>query len=99
MNSKAAQARQTVLVLQGGGALGAYQAGVHEGLNEHAIVPDWVVGTSIGAINGTIIAGNPPLRRVEQLRKLWKSVTQGSSLPRAVSWPAIWQPWLSAFQS
>ncbi len=99
MKPRAEQALQTVLVLQGGGALGAYQAGVYEGLTTRAIAPDWVVGTSIGAINGAIIAGNPPERRVEKLQKFWRSVTLGGGLSEAVSWPAIWQPWLSAFQS
>ncbi len=51
---------QVVLVLQGGGALGAYQVGVYEALHEAGIEPDWVIGTSIGAINAALIAGNPP---------------------------------------
>ena len=51
---------QVVLVLQGGGALGAYQVGVYEALHEAGIEPDWVIGTSIGAINASLIAGNPP---------------------------------------
>jgi NTE family protein len=62
---------QIVLVLQGGGALGAYQAGVYQGLMEGGIEPEWVIGTSIGAINGAIIAGNPPRRRLERLREFW----------------------------
>jgi acyl transferase domain-containing protein len=53
---------QVVLVLQGGGALGAYQAGVYEALHQSGIEPDWVIGTSIGAINAAVIAGNPPER-------------------------------------
>ena len=57
---------QTVLVLQGGGALGAYQAGVYQAMHAAGIEPDWVVGTSIGAINGAIIMGNPPERRMER---------------------------------
>src|SRR5271155_4401174 len=61
----------TVLVLQGGGALGAYQGGVYEGLAEAGIVPDWIAGVSIGAINAALIAGNPPQRRVERLREFW----------------------------
>ena len=56
--------RQIVLVLQGGGALGAYQAGVYHALHEHGIEPDWIVGTSIGAINASLIAGNPHERRL-----------------------------------
>src|SRR5437868_9447587 len=52
----------TVLVLQGGGALGAYQAGVYEGMAEQGFAPDWVTGVSIGAINASLIAGNLPMR-------------------------------------
>src|SRR5579872_2942253 len=63
------------LLLQGGGALGAYQAGVYEALAEANLHPDWVVGISIGAINASIIAGNPPNLRVEKLRAFWESVT------------------------
>lgn len=67
---------QVVLVLQGGGALGAYQAGVYQALHEAGIEPHWVIGTSIGAINGAIIAGNPPEQRLERLRAFWDSVAQ-----------------------
>jgi NTE family protein len=66
---------RTVLVLQGGGALGAYQAGVYEALHEHDLVPDWITGTSIGAINGAIIAGNPPEQRLERLHTFWRGLT------------------------
>jgi NTE family protein len=66
---------QVVLVLQGGGALGAYQAGVFHALHDAGIEPDWVIGTSIGAINGAIIAGNPGGRRLERLREFWRRVT------------------------
>jgi NTE family protein len=69
---------QVVLVLQGGGALGAYQAGVYEALHEAGIEPDWVIGTSIGAINGALIAGNPPKQRLERLHAFWKSVEQNA---------------------
>ena len=69
----------TVLVLQGGGALGAYQAGAYEGLAEAGLAPDWVTGVSIGAINAALIAGNPPERRVERLRAFWDRVS--SSVP------------------
>ncbi len=62
---------QVVLVFQGGGALGAYQGGVYQALHEAGIEPDWVIGTSIGAINGAIIAGNEPGRRLERLREFW----------------------------
>ena len=64
------------LVLQGGGALGAYQGGVYQALSEADIHPDWVAGISIGAINSAIIAGNPKERRVEQLRSFWEDVSQ-----------------------
>lgn len=67
------------LVLQGGGALGSYQAGVVEALAEAKIEIDWVAGISIGAVNAAIFAGNPPERRVERLRQFWQTVT--SALP------------------
>ncbi|HMK41575.1 MAG TPA: patatin-like phospholipase family protein [Methyloceanibacter sp.] len=66
---------KTVLVLQGGGALGAYQAGAYEALEEAGEMPTWVAGVSIGAINSAIIAGNPPERRVEKLRAFWEGVS------------------------
>jgi len=65
---------QVVLVLQGGGALGAYQGGVYQALHEAGIEPDWIVGTSIGAINASIIAGNEPEDRLPRLREFWKRV-------------------------
>ncbi len=70
---------QTVLVLQGGGALGAYQAGVYEVLREHEMEPDWVAGISIGAINAALIAGNAPGDRVAALRAFW--ATLGTDYP------------------
>jgi NTE family protein len=63
------------LLLQGGGALGSYQAGVYAALAEADLLPDWVAGISIGAINGALIAGNVPERRVERLRSFWEQVT------------------------
>ncbi len=66
---------QIALVLQGGGALGAYQAGVYEALHEAHMEPDWIAGVSIGGINGAIIAGNPPERRLARLREFWEMVT------------------------
>jgi len=63
------------LVLQGGGALGAYQAGVCEALNEAGVEPNWIAGVSIGAINAAIIAGNPPDTRIDRLREFWTQVT------------------------
>jgi NTE family protein len=68
---------QTVLVLQGGGALGAYQAGVYQALHEAGLEPDWVIGTSIGAINACLIAGNEPAQRMERLHKFWREVEFG----------------------
>ena len=63
------------LLLQGGGALGAYQAGVYEGLAEAGIHPNWVAGISIGAINSALIVGNPPNKRVDRLREFWDEIT------------------------
>ena len=72
----------TVLVLQGGGALGAYQGGAFEALSDTCWQPDWVAGISIGAINAALIAGNPPDRRQERLRAFWEQVTGANpSLP------------------
>jgi NTE family protein len=67
------------LVLQGGGALGAYQAGVYEALAEAGIHPDWLAGISIGAINCALIAGNPPETRVDRLREFWEGITSNPS--------------------
>lgn len=71
------------LVLQGGGALGAYQAGVYEGLHEAGIRPNWLAGISIGALNAAIIAGSPEAERVERLREFWETIC---ACPAA--WPA-----------
>jgi NTE family protein len=70
-----------VLVLQGGGALGAYQAGAYEALVEGELAPDWVAGISIGALNAAIIAGNPPGSRVAKLREFWNLVSSRLMLP------------------
>ena len=67
---------QVVLVLQGGGALGSYQAGVYQALHEAGIEPDWIIGTSIGAINAGLIAGNAPEHRLSRLREFWKRMEQ-----------------------
>lgn len=72
---------RTALVLQGGGALGAYQAGVYQGLDEAGIAPDWLAGISIGAFNTAIVAGNAPGRRVEALREFWDTISQPTLLP------------------
>ncbi|SRR6266513_341532 len=66
-----------ILVLQGGGALGAYQAGVFEGMAETGYKPSWVTGVVIGSLNSALIAGNPAQRRVERLRDFWELVYSG----------------------
>jgi NTE family protein len=70
-----ARFEQTVLLLQGGGALGSYQAGVYQALAEANLHPDWVAGISIGAVNAALIAGNPPEKRVERLREFWEAIS------------------------
>ncbi|WP_371833429.1 patatin-like phospholipase family protein [Ferirhizobium litorale] len=77
------------LVLQGGGALGSYQAGVYQALAEADLHPDWVAGISIGAVNAALIAGNPPEKRVEALQAFWEQVT---SPP--VGMPSLVSAWL-----
>ena len=69
-----------ILLLQGGGALGAYHGGVYEGLAAEGFAPDWVVGISIGAINAALIAGNAPERRVDRLREFWDLVSAQSPI-------------------
>ena len=87
---------QVVLVLQGGGALGAYQAGVYQALHEAGIEPEWVIGTSIGAINGAIIAGNEPRKRLEQLTRFWEMV-QGRRLGNVGDLAGLWPALSGAF--
>lgn len=83
-----AQFEQTVLLLQGGGALGSYQAGVYQALAEADLHPDWIAGISIGAINSALIAGNPPKTRVERLREFWEAIsTSPLGLPYLPSLP------------
>ncbi len=77
---------QVVLVLQGGGALGAYQVGVYQALHEAGIEPDWVIGTSIGAINGALIAGNRPEQRMARLEAFWRHVEQQSYAGGPLDW-------------
>ncbi len=72
--------KKIALICQGGGALGAYQAGVYEGLAEAGIQPNWALGISIGAINASIIAGSAPEKRVEHLHEFWKSICRRPSL-------------------
>jgi NTE family protein len=78
---------QTVLVFQGGGALGAYQAGCYEAMHEAGLEPDWVIGTSIGAINAAVIAGSPPAQRLAHLRRLWQRLEYGAPVAIAADLP------------
>jgi NTE family protein len=74
--------QRVALVLQGGGAIGSYQVGVYRALDELGLRPDWVAGTSIGAVTAAIIAGNPPSQRVRRLEEFWRSIS-----------PPLWWPW------
>jgi len=87
--------QDTVLILQGGGALGAYQAGVYQHLLEHHTAIDWVIGTSIGAINSAIIAGNPPAKQLEQLEGFWQSLAPHYA---PAFWPGM-MPWMNLTRS
>src|ERR1043166_4517402 len=80
--------RQIVLVFQGGGALGAYQAGVYQALHEAEIEPDWIVGTSIGAINASLIAGNERENRLDRMREFWRRVTRKETWSLSL-WPGM----------
>jgi len=107
------QDQQVVLVLQGGGALGAYHAGVYHALHEHGIDPDWIIGTSIGAINASLIAGNAIENRLERLKEFWTrmayrppfGVPNWSGLPDTIAYwqtllrgiPDFFKPNLGAF--
>ncbi|WP_199734443.1 DUF3734 domain-containing protein [Aquitalea palustris] len=100
------------LLLQGGGALGSYQPGVYQGLAEAELHPNWVAGISIGALNAAIIAGNPPNKRVDQLRRFWETICQPPLLPATPlnqldtsRWPdplqhmlAGWEAWRSMLE-
>ena len=77
----AAYDKKVALVLQGGGALGSYQAGVYEALSTSEYLPDWIAGISIGAINAALIAGNAAENRVERLREFWEGVTTPTPWP------------------
>ncbi|MGH8027079.1 MAG: patatin-like phospholipase family protein, partial [Pseudoxanthomonas sp.] len=104
----AAAPQNVALVLQGGGALGAYQVGVYQGLHEAGIVPNWIAGISIGAFNTALIAGNPPERRMDALREFWETISQPYLLPAttlgqearfsgidedARAWLDAWEAW------
>ena len=80
---------QVALVLQGGGALGAYQGGVYQALHEAGIEPDWIIGTSIGAINASVIAGNRPEERVNRLREFWKRVERANYWGAFPAWAGV----------
>jgi NTE family protein len=86
----ASSGEECILVLQGGGALGAYQAGVFESLAAMGQSPDWVAGISIGAINAALIAGNAPDKRVKRLREFWEGVSSfpfAAELPKTLTCP------------
>jgi NTE family protein len=88
------------LILQGGGALGAYQAGVYQALHEHGLEPDWIVGNSIGAVNAALLAGNPRAARLQSLKTFWGRVSHADAvdlrLPDAQRRSNVW---LSAFDT
>ncbi|MGH8173559.1 MAG: patatin-like phospholipase family protein [Rhodanobacteraceae bacterium] len=108
---ESARSYETVaLVLQGGGALGAYQCGVYEALHGAGIQPGWFAGTSIGAINAAILAGNAPEKRIERLREFWNTVCepagafgwQASSLRDALAWlpkSSAWNAWMTGLSA
>jgi len=79
---------QIVLVFQGGGALGAYQAGVYQALHKAGIEPDWIIGTSIGAINASLIAGNEPENRLDRLEEFWHRMKR-KEFWGLTNWPGL----------
>jgi NTE family protein len=85
-NGHEAAPDQTVLVFQGGGALGAYQAGVYQALHESGVEPDWIIGTSIGAINASLIAGNEPQNRLPRLEEFWRRMAHKSFWTNGSAW-------------
>lgn len=95
MGTQARPDGETILVLQGGGALGSYQAGVFEAMVNARIEPTWVAGISIGAINSALIAGNAPEQRVDRLREFWNLISSG--FPAPASHGAAWQLPFSLF--
>jgi NTE family protein len=86
--SPARSKQQIVLVFQGGGALGAYQAGVYQALHEGGVEPDWIIGTSIGAINASLIAGNEPANRLDRLEEFWRRMRRKEFWGLA-NWPGL----------
>ncbi len=91
LTDRANHLEQTILVFQGGGALGAYQAGVYEALHEAGVEPDWIIGTSIGAINASLIAGNAPDKRLPRLRQFWQRMAHKALWHRSSAWPLLSQ--------
>ena len=96
------------LVLQGGGALGSYQAGVYEGFAEAGLHPNWVAGISIGSLNAAVIAGNPPEQRVERLRAFWEYICRQPwspplphswFFPPGFEWPDGWRTWINTLET
>ncbi len=87
-----AEVGQLVLVLQGGGALGAYQAGVYHAIHDAGLEPHWIIGTSIGAINAALIAGNEPANRVAALEEFWKRVAYKPDAWSSFAHPLFSQP-------
>src|SRR5258707_848394 len=84
--AKPALPGQVVLVLQGGGALGAYQVGVYQAMHEAGLETTWGIGTSIGAINASLIAGNPPERRMEKLNAFLNQMEESVAPTEALDW-------------
>lgn len=97
----AATPGQTALVLAGGKALGAFEAGAYRALHDKGIRPDWMVGASIGAVNGAIIAGNPVERRIEALRRFWVKATLPSPVwtPNMGIWGEVARCWAAQAQA
>jgi NTE family protein len=91
LKPRPASPQQVVLVFQGGGALGAYQAGVYQAMHESGIEPDWIIGTSIGAINAALIAGNHSENRLAALQKFWQRVAHKSAIDIPSPWPQFQQ--------
>ena len=87
-----------ILLLQGGGALGAYHAGVYEGMAERGREPTWVVGISIGGVTAALIAGNPPEKRLERLRTFWHRVSDYGA-PDVPIWSEAMRPALNAMSA
>lgn len=82
---------RVVIVFQGGGALGSYQAGVYHALHDAGIRPDWLIGTSIGAINASLIAGNEPENRLAALEEFWRRMSRTHLAGAWSLWPRLTQ--------